>query len=128
MRGFAGMGYRLARERFALRTDDLIAYHALVLAGAGVGFLPHYMARHHTELVPLLAQFNELLGRLDLAYQQLEGFNADVSHELRTPLATLLASNELALRHPRMFPVVYWLLRYVAPVGVLIVFVTELLK
>jgi NSS family neurotransmitter:Na+ symporter len=35
---------------------------------------------------------------------------------------------ELALRHPRLFPVVYWLLRYVAPVGVLIVFVTELLK
>ncbi|MCM3563681.1 LysR family transcriptional regulator [Hydrogenophaga intermedia] len=54
VRGFAGMGYRLAREQFALRTDDLIAYHALVLAGAGVGFLPHYMARHHPELVPLL--------------------------------------------------------------------------
>jgi len=56
-----------------------------------------------SELVPLLAQFNDLLGRLDLAYQQLEGFNADVSHELRTPLATLLASNELALRHPERF-------------------------
>ncbi|PCD01072.1 sodium-dependent transporter [Halopseudomonas pelagia] len=35
---------------------------------------------------------------------------------------------ELALRHPRLFPVVYWLLRYVAPTGVLIVFVTELFK
>jgi len=54
VRGFASMGYRLAREQFALRTDDLIAYHALVLAGAGVGFLPHYMARNHAELVPLL--------------------------------------------------------------------------
>lgn len=56
-----------------------------------------------TELAPLLAQFNNLLERLDQAYQQLEGFNADVSHELRTPLATLLASNELALRHPERF-------------------------
>ncbi|MFN3579791.1 MAG: sodium-dependent transporter [Pseudomonas sp.] len=35
---------------------------------------------------------------------------------------------ELALKHPRLFPVVYWLLRYVAPVGVVIVFVTELLQ
>lgn len=55
------------------------------------------------ELVPLVEQFNGLLGRLDLAYTQLEGFNADVSHELRTPLATLVASNELALRHPGNF-------------------------
>jgi DNA-binding transcriptional LysR family regulator len=56
VRGFASMGHRLAREQFALRTDDLIAYHALVLAGAGVGFLPHYMARNHAELVPLLTK------------------------------------------------------------------------
>jgi neurotransmitter:Na+ symporter, NSS family len=35
---------------------------------------------------------------------------------------------ELALRHPRLFPVVYCLLRYVAPLGVLVVFVTELSK
>ncbi|QJD60234.1 sodium-dependent transporter [Pseudomonas sp. gcc21] len=33
---------------------------------------------------------------------------------------------ELGLKYPRLFPVVYWLLRYVAPVGVTIVFVTEL--
>lgn len=48
------------------------------------------------ELAPLVEQFNGLLGRLDQAYIQLEGFNADVAHELCTPLATLLASNELA--------------------------------
>ncbi|MCI5069069.1 heavy metal sensor histidine kinase [Acidovorax sp.] len=53
-----------------------------------------------TELVPLVEQFNGLLGRLDQAYSQLEGFNADVAHELCTPLATLLASNELALCRP----------------------------
>ena len=38
------------------------------------------------ELEPLIAQFNELLGRLSQAYEQLEGFNADVAHELCTPL------------------------------------------
>lgn len=50
------------------------------------------------ELQPLIEQFNALLGRLEKAYAQMEGFNADVAHELCTPLATLLASNELALR------------------------------
>ncbi len=53
------------------------------------------------ELEPLIAQFNELLGRLELAYVQLEGFNADVAHELCTPLATLIGSTELALRRAR---------------------------
>ena len=56
-----------------------------------------------SELVPLVQQFNGLLGRLNQAYTQLEGFNADVAHELCTPLATLLASNELALRRPASF-------------------------
>ena len=53
------------------------------------------------ELEPLIAQFNDLLGRLELAYTQLEGFNADVAHELCTPLATLIGSTELALRKAR---------------------------
>ena len=52
------------------------------------------------ELVPLVDQFNALLARIEAAYSQMEGFNADVAHELRTPLATLIANNELAARHP----------------------------
>lgn len=35
---------------------------------------------------------------------------------------------ELSLQHPRLFPVILCLLRYVAPAGVAIVFVTELFK
>ncbi len=53
------------------------------------------------ELEPLIEQFNDLLVRLSLAYEQLEGFNADVAHELCTPLATLIGSTELALRKAR---------------------------
>lgn len=52
------------------------------------------------ELVPLIDQFNALLARIETAYSQMEGFNADVAHELCTPLATLIANNELALRRP----------------------------
>lgn len=53
------------------------------------------------ELGPLITQFNALLWRLERAYAQLEGFNADVAHELCTPLASLIASSELALRKAR---------------------------
>jgi two-component system heavy metal sensor histidine kinase CusS len=49
----------------------------------------------------LVTQFNALLVRLNRAYQQLEGFNADVAHELRTPLATLIGETELALSRQR---------------------------
>ncbi|WP_202198986.1 histidine kinase dimerization/phospho-acceptor domain-containing protein, partial [Escherichia coli] len=80
---------RLAHQLRSLSADNLRPR----LDGAG----------QPAELVPLVEQFNGLLGRLDLAYTQLEGFNADVSHELRTPLAILVASNELALRHPGNF-------------------------
>ena len=57
-------------------------------------------AEQPLELVPLIDQFNALLERIEKAYSQMEGFNADVAHELCTPLATLIANNELALRRP----------------------------
>lgn len=53
------------------------------------------------ELQPLVVQFNALLQRLNQAYEQLEGFNADVAHELCTPLTTLISATELALRKNR---------------------------
>ena len=53
------------------------------------------------ELGPLVHQFNGLMDRLERAYAQLEGFNADVAHELRTPLATLIGETEVALSRER---------------------------
>jgi two-component system heavy metal sensor histidine kinase CusS len=53
------------------------------------------------ELTPWIDQFNALMERLERAYQQLEGFNADVAHELRTPLATLIGQTEVALSRER---------------------------
>lgn len=53
------------------------------------------------ELQPWIRQFNLLLSRLEGAYQQLEGFNADVAHELRTPLATLITRTEIDLQAGR---------------------------
>jgi two-component system heavy metal sensor histidine kinase CusS len=53
------------------------------------------------ELEGLTVAFNGALGRLEDAYTQLEGFNADVAHELRTPLANLIGGTQVALSRPR---------------------------
>jgi two-component system heavy metal sensor histidine kinase CusS len=53
------------------------------------------------ELEDLSVAFNGALGRLEVAYQRLEGFNADVAHELRTPLANMIGGTQVALSRPR---------------------------
>lgn len=59
------------------------------------------IARLPVELSDLTTTFNDALGRLEAAYQQLEAFNADVAHELRTPLANLIGGTQVALSRPR---------------------------
>jgi len=49
------------------------------------------------ELRGLVTTFNTVLDRLEVAYRQMEAFNADVAHELRTPLATLISGTQLVL-------------------------------
>src|SRR5205823_9673551 len=44
---------------------------------------------------------NDMLARLEAAFEHERRFLDDASHELRTPLALLRAELELALRHPR---------------------------
>jgi DNA-binding transcriptional LysR family regulator len=54
LRGFAKAGLPIGRERFALRTDDQVAYGQLIAAGAGIGFAARYNLRHWPGVVPLL--------------------------------------------------------------------------
>jgi two-component system OmpR family sensor kinase len=53
------------------------------------------------ELARLAATLNDMLGRLETAFEHERRFVADASHELRTPLALMRAELELALRRPR---------------------------
>ena len=49
------------------------------------------------ELVPIVNQLNELLGRLETAFHRERDFSNNVAHELRTPLAGLKSTIEVHL-------------------------------
>ena len=53
------------------------------------------------ELDRLARTLNDMLGRLDDAFEQMHQFSADASHELQTPLTILKGEMEVALRSRR---------------------------
>lgn len=78
---------RLSQEASCIQPDNL----AVRLPEGGID----------RELREFTHAFNNTLNRLQAAYQQMEGFNADVAHELRTPLATLINGTEVTLSATR---------------------------
>jgi two-component system OmpR family sensor kinase len=54
-----------------------------------------------SELSPLARILNNMLDRLEDAFEQQKRFTADASHELRTPLAVICSQAELALARER---------------------------
>jgi two-component system heavy metal sensor histidine kinase CusS len=53
------------------------------------------------ELQALATRFNEMLDRLQEAFERLARFSADIAHELRNPLNNLRGEAEVALAKPR---------------------------
>lgn len=53
------------------------------------------------EIGRLATVFNDLFGRLEMAFEQTRRFSADASHELRTPLTAIRTVGEVALRDAR---------------------------
>jgi two-component system, OmpR family, sensor kinase len=53
------------------------------------------------ELEDLCRAFNDLLGRVQEAFERQGRFTGDASHQLRTPLTVMLGQLEVALRRPR---------------------------
>lgn len=80
----------LAGEIGHLAEDDL---SARVIAGSSV-----------RELRPVTERLNDLLGRLEAAFERERSFSADVAHELRTPLAGLRSTMDVILSKQREAP------------------------
>ncbi|HEY2738815.1 MAG TPA: HAMP domain-containing protein, partial [Thermoanaerobaculia bacterium] len=59
------------------------------------------VAGTESELGPLALVLNNMLGRLEDAFEQQKRFTADASHELRTPLSVICSQTELALARER---------------------------
>jgi signal transduction histidine kinase len=90
-------GYGLAAA--ALRPVEAMRRRAAAVSATEPGRLP--VPRARDEISRLATTLNEMLGRLEAAFEHERRFVADASHELRTPLAMLRTELELALRRPR---------------------------
>ena len=53
------------------------------------------------ELQPMVRQLNDLLARLEQAFDRERAFTASAAHEFRTPLAAIRTQMEVCLRRPR---------------------------
>lgn len=53
------------------------------------------------EVAPVVRRINELLDRLNAAFERERTFSADIAHELRTPLAGIRTALEVELSQPR---------------------------
>ncbi len=92
------LGYGLAT--LALRPVESMRKEAAVISAAAPGRrLP--VPDSQDEISRLGETLNEMLGRLEAAFERERGFVADAGHELRTPFALLKTELELALRRPR---------------------------
>jgi two-component system heavy metal sensor histidine kinase CusS len=58
-------------------------------------------ARWPSELRPLAASFDDMLGRLEDSFTRLSQFSADLAHELRTPIGNMLGEAQVALSRER---------------------------
>ena len=92
------LGYRVAR--IGLRPLGALSRQAQRLAPGDHGQRLETAALPG-ELQQLASSFNGVLERQQIAWRQLESFNADVAHELRTPLTNLTGQTQLGLSRRR---------------------------
>ena len=53
------------------------------------------------ELTDLAVSFNEMLERMEEAFNRLSNFSADIAHDLRTPVTTMMTQAQVALSQAR---------------------------
>ncbi|ARJ44415.1 two-component sensor histidine kinase (plasmid) [Pantoea alhagi] len=53
------------------------------------------------ELMPTVAEFNNMLERLEDSFRRLAEFSSDIAHELRTPVSNMMMQTQVALSRER---------------------------
>ena len=94
----AGGGYWLSRR--ALSPVDALVQSAREISGTNLSRRLQKLSTGD-ELQRLSDTLNEMLGRIEAAFQRIAQFTADASHELRTPVSLIRTEAELALRRSR---------------------------
>jgi len=92
------VGYALARK--ALAPVDSMANQAKRISAERLGDRLS-IENSQDEIGKLGTVFNDMLGRLQAAFDQLRRFTSDASHELRTPLTAIRSVGEVALQDQR---------------------------
>ena len=94
----AAVGYWLSRR--ALSPVDTLTRTARTITGHT---LSSRLEKLHTgdELQRLSDTLNEMLARIEVAFNRVTEFTADASHELRTPISLIRTEAEVALRRSR---------------------------
>lgn len=89
-----------ALVRRGLRPLDHLANQAAVINASNHG-ARFANGELHEELRPIYSRLNDLLTRIEAAFENERRFTADVAHELRTPIAEVQALAEVALKWER---------------------------
>ncbi len=58
-------------------------------------------AQWPSEIIPLVREFDRMLGRLEDSFARMSQYSSDLAHELRTPIQNLVGEAEVALARPR---------------------------
>jgi signal transduction histidine kinase len=96
--GAALLGRRLCRQALLPLGQMSAAARSMGESDWGTR-LPY--PKTNDELADLGASFNNLLDRLQIAYERQRRFTSEASHQLRTPLTAMLGQVEVGLRRPR---------------------------
>lgn len=95
----AGLGgYGLARNALA-PVAEVTRLAREIEAGSLSRRLP--TARTQDEIGGLVTTLNQMIARLEAAFEAMRRFTADASHELRGPLTTMRSAIDVALSQPR---------------------------
>lgn len=92
------MGWLAVRQGHAPLRDIVAKIRSISASQLHTRLSPEAMP---AELIDLAASCNDMLGRVEDAFQRLSNYAADIAHELRTPVTSLMTQTQVALSQAR---------------------------